>query len=59
MLYIEMENRNYKSENMQRKYLKIMQKNQYFAKGKKQSFRIRKRFYRIERYRIERQRSKN
>ena len=35
MLYIEMENRNYKSENMQRKYLKIMQKNQYFAKGKK------------------------
>ena len=41
-----MENLNYKKKNIERKYFKIMRKNQ--------SFRIRKRFYRIERYRIER-----
>ena len=46
-----MENLNYKKKNIERKYFKIMRKNQ--------SFRIRKRFYRIERYRIERQKSKN
>ena len=46
-----MENLNYKKKNIERKYFKIMRKNQ--------SFRVRKRFYRIERYRIERQKSKN
>ena len=48
-----MENLNYKNENIERKYLKNMQKNKSF-KGKEYIFRIRKRFYRIERQRIER-----
>ena len=43
-----MENPNYKNEN----YVK-----EPIFKGKKQSCRIRKRFYKIARYRIERQRS--
>ena len=45
-----MENLNYKNKIIGKKYLKIMQKNQ-FLKVKK-SFRIKKRFYRVERYMI-------
>ena len=43
-----MENPNYKNENIEIKPLKIMQQNQ-FVMVKKWSFRIKKRFYRIER----------
>ena len=42
-----MENLGYKNKNIERKYLKNMQNNQ-FLRVKKYSFRIRKRFYGIE-----------
>ena len=53
-----MENSNYKNENIAKKHLNNKQKTPIF-KGKKYSFRIRKRFYRIGRYIIKRSRSKN
>ena len=42
-----MQNPNYKSKNIERKYLKNMQKEPIFT-GKEWSFRIRRRFYRVE-----------
>ena len=48
--YRRMENLNSNNENIERKYLNNMRKNQ----GKEWPFRIRKRFYRIERQRIKR-----
>ena len=46
-----MENPNYKNENIVRKYLNNMRKNQVLGV---KSFKIRKRFHRIERKRIKR-----
>ena len=48
--YKRMENPNYKSENIERKNLKIMQKDQFLkAKVKKSLLELEKYFYRIER----------
>ena len=55
-----MENRNYKTDYTEGKYLNLMRKNQ-FLKVKKNPFRIYRteRFCRTKRYRIERQRNEN
>ena len=49
-----MKNPNYKKENIYKKIFKQYAKERIF-KGKEYSFKIRKRFYRIERQRIKRQ----
>ena len=54
--YIRMENSNYKNENSETKYLNNMRKDQFLKV--KNSLRIRKRFYRIERQKIKRQKQK-
>ena len=51
-----MENSNYKNENSETKYLNNMRKDQFLKV--KNSLRIRKRFYRIERQKIKRQKQK-
>ena len=47
-----MENLNYKNENIERKYLKNVQKNQ-FSKVKNSFLELKKDFYRTERQKIE------
>ena len=51
-----MENSNYKNENSETKYLNNMRKDQFLKV--KNSLRIRKRFYGIERQKIKRQKQK-
>ena len=53
-----MENPSYKNENVKRIYLNNMQKNR-FLKIKNSLLELEKRFYRIERQRIKRQKNKN
>ena len=53
-----MENLNYKNENIERKYLKNVQKNK-FLKVKNNLLELNKDFYRTERQKIETQKSKN
>ena len=54
---MRMENLNHKIEIIQRKYLKKAK--EPIFKGKKESFRIRKRLRRTEKQKIKKQRSKN
>ena len=59
-IYIRVENLkqpNYKKQSIETKYLNNTQK-KHILKGKEQLFRIRKRFYRIKRWRIKTQRTK-
>ena len=56
--YIRMENPNHKNKNIERKYLKNTQKNQ-FLKENNSLLELKKTFYRTQKQRIKRQRSKN